>query len=166
MIVVVPLTVVWVPVLAALDATGYEYYLVDVSDSDESYWSLLAGLWRSGDSFAVVEHDVIVEPGSIAALDECAEPWCAFAVRYGAGHHVGLGCAKFTSAFCAKRPTAMGRVGEMSDAKHPQKHWCRLDAWLSKVLAPATPHVHWGPLDHLRDDGGPIAPSHGCLGVR
>lgn len=166
MIVVVPLTVVRVPVLAALDATGYDFSLVDVSDSDESYWSLLAGLWRSGESFTIVEHDVIVEEDSIAGLDECPEQWCAFAVRYGSGQHVGLGCVKFTAAFCAGRPRAMELVGEMSDATHAKKHWCRIDAWLSRVLAPATAHVHPGLLDHVRDDGGPIVPSHGCIGVR
>ena len=54
-------------------------------------------------------------------------------------------------------------IGEHSDAKHPPRHWCRLDAWIFEELTRRGEHRHEHsrskPLGHV----GAQFPSHGCL---
>ena len=74
---------------------GYDPVMADVSHSDEAYWGLLAGLWHKGETFVVVEHDVVVPPNAIDELLACSRPWCSFVVEYFVSDYAGLSCAKF-----------------------------------------------------------------------
>lgn len=51
--------------------------LVYVGLDDYDYGKLIKRLW-SGESFIIVEHDIIVPPGALRELEMCARPWCAF----------------------------------------------------------------------------------------
>ena len=116
-------------------------------------------------SFIIVEHDIVVEPDSLKELELCASPWCSFRMEYFVMGYPGLGCAKFTGNFIKSYPNAIDRVGSMSDPRHPPRHWCRVDGWLSQVLygAGAEQHVHDTLLRHIRDEEGVPYPSHGCV---
>lgn len=152
-------------VLQALHCAAPGYEMFDVSGDDTAYWWLLHELWWKGESFVVVEHDVIVRPDSISELEQCPQPWCAFEVKYGDGSTPGLGCAKFTAEAIAAAPDAMAKVATMSDDEHPPMHWCRLDWWLQHKVLPGfglTQHRHGPPLEHVRDYDGKILPSHDC----
>jgi hypothetical protein len=149
---------------------GWDVAFVDVSGSDEAYWQLLADVWSKGAGFVLIEHDIVVRPGTIDALIACERPWCSYEVPYVGRLYAGLSCAKFSAALIARYPDAWELIAELSDEGHPPKHWCRQDSWLqSHVLNPGGEemHVHGPPLLHLRDDTVPsapwaVAPTHGC----
>jgi hypothetical protein len=137
----------------------------DVSGSDDAYWTLLDRLWGEGETFCVVEHDVIARPDALDQLANCSSSWCAFEVPYVGITYAGLSCAKFSSELIARYPDALNAISELSDKEHPAKHWCRLDSWLQGyVLHPGGEHmcVHGPPLEHVRDEDGDSSPSHGC----
>lgn len=159
--VVVPYTKLRIETARALDASGYAWEPVKMTH-DESYWELLADLWAARETFVIVEHDVVIEPGSLRELDECDTWRCSIPIEYMNGPYAGLGCTKFDARTIAARPNALERVAGMSDATHAPKHWCRLDAWLQAVLAGLPLHIHSGVLDHMRDTAT-ISPSHGCI---
>lgn len=146
----------------ALMRAGAELDLetVDVSGSERAYFDLLCSLWADGQTFAIVEHDIIVNRETLLNLAYCDEDWCACPYEYLDTQTYGLGCTKFTSSLIARNPKAMIRVGVLSDAWHPKRHWCRLDAWLQGVILPnagETLHKHETPVTHL---GRGCA--HGC----
>jgi len=147
----------------ALRQTGKLVIYVDVSGSSEAYFDLLHDLWGKGESFIIVEHDVVVHPTALQELEECKYSWCAFPTPYFNGQHVGLGCVKFGSLLLKRFPKAMDQVATMHDPKHPPKHWCRLDTWLqTQVLLTNERHVHAPALRHLRKTET-IHPNHGCM---
>lgn len=140
---------------------GHAQRWYDVSGSDRAYFDLLRGLWNAGGAFTIIEHDVIVHPTAITELDACPEDWCAFPYDYGEwGLTYGLGCVKFSRDLILRNPDALQKVGVLSDARHPKRHWCRLDAFLQGVILPnagETLHRHETPVTHL---GRGCA--HGC----
>lgn len=159
--VVVPFTRLTPSTVAALDATGRRWEPVDVSGSDDAYWTLLDRLWRSGGTFVVVEHDVVVRPGTIDELESCPSEWCAFPTVYLAGAHYGLGCCKFAGALTRRIPDALEQVAAISDGAHGPRHWCRIDAWLTTRVLPAAGArmcQHDTILDHPAGRS-----SHGCI---
>lgn len=165
---IVPHTTLQPDTAAALDATGWKWTPVDVSWHDGAYWSLLATLWDAGETFAIVEHDVIVEPDTLDRLARCPEAWCAHPTPYLHGEHVGMGCVKFTDRLIAARPQAVEEVGDMHDLQHPRRHWCRLDAWLQTMVLPHTGvqrHVHQPALRHVRPYETVPMPTHGCMSL-
>jgi hypothetical protein len=159
--VVVPYTRVHDEVVEALEATGHPYEMVDVSENESSYYELLRAKWAAGETFIIVEHDIIVMRTTFTELEQCPEPWCIVPHRYLGWMHWGLGCVKFTDRLICAVPTAMEEVGSLEDEKHPPKHWCRLDCWLQQRVLPRYgfhSHNHEFALEHL---GEGVA--HGCL---
>lgn len=148
----------------ALADTGWKWSRAYVGHSEEAYWEVLSRLWRIGETFCVVEHDVIVRPDSLSELAQCSSDWCSFEVPYGCGIYAGLSCAKFSAALIARHPDTLEKVGERSDEGHLPKHWCRLDSWLQVVLREKGESmcVHSPPLGHRESVAGYIASSHGC----
>lgn len=126
----------WRPgVTRALDLTGRTWRPAWVNATDSDYFDLLAELWTAGDTFTIVEHDVIVTREALDSFDTCPGDWCASPYPYLWGEpHTGLGCARFRAAILTRHPDLMGVVAEMSDDKHPARHWCRLDAWITNTL--------------------------------
>jgi hypothetical protein len=164
--VIVPYTHIAPGVAEALDATKWQWTGIDVSGSDENYWRVLQTLWQSGETFCIVEHDVLLRPNTLTELDLCESAWCAFPVPYMGGGYAGMACVKFGASLIAACPDALDRVAPLSDASHPPRHWCRLDSWLQYGILPTTGfsrHVHDPPLGHFRPDGGEPWPSHGCI---
>ncbi len=149
---------------APLYDSGCDYELLDVSASDRAYFDLLSARWAAGDSFIVVEHDIVVHASAFYELTRCANDWCGFPHHMGpSGIQYGLGCVKFTAGLIARNPDAMVSVGVMFDGTHPKRHWCRLDAWLQGVILPQRDEVkccHETVVKHLGNGC-----SHGCIPV-
>lgn len=164
--VVVPFTTIAPGVFEALALTGYVFELRDVSGSDSAYCDLLEELWAEGETFTIVEHDIIVRPDTPLELDTCPSPWCGFSVPYFNGVHPGMGCVKFGAELMARAPFAVADAGAMSDDRHPARHWCRLDASLQWMVLPRLQipkHQHPTVLGHYRPYEGRPQPSHGCI---
>lgn len=144
---------------AALDASGYPWIEAEVT-GDAGYWMLLASLWRQGEAFAIVEHDVVPAPGTLASFEACGHDWCSAAYPYLAGTYAGLGCTRFRAGIMARHPDLMDVVGGMSDGAHGPRHWCTIDAWQRVVLTgrgerQCTAHPEAGHPSR--------SPAHGCV---
>lgn len=149
-------------VTSALTAAGAQWEVHDVSGAETAYWTLLAGLWAQRRSVIIVEHDVVVGPDTIRDLIDCPQGWCCAPYGYGPGEGtiVGLGCTKLSGALMVAVPDAVERAGEMSDAKHKPRSWCRLDGNLARVLVDAGRIRCFAhpPVGHLNTRG----PAHNC----
>lgn len=116
--------------------------LVKVGD-DDGYRRMLADAWGSGE-FWVVEQDIIVWPGAIYAMNECAEPWCTLpSLCHGRMMFTTFGCVKFGVAVQKEWP----------DIWDTDKPWFRLDAHFADTLGwpDRVPHFHEPPLIHLNE---------------
>lgn len=73
---------IFVPYSKLVDATlialiGYDYETVETKGL-YGYAKFFRERWQEGQSFINIEHDSVVWPGAIEALQECPEPWCAY----------------------------------------------------------------------------------------
>lgn len=161
--VVVPFTDLSIETRTSLEGSEWDYETVDVSGDDEAYWRLLRDLWDEGETFVVVEHDIVLGAYTLVDLARCEGEWCTCPYPYFHGRYYGLGCAKFSDRLIARVPELMDLVGKMSDADHPPRHWCRLDAWIQRVLAKRSirPCLRHDEVGHVSD----LVPSHGCVSV-
>lgn len=159
----VPYTNLYEETKDALVTAGLPWTGVDVSGSESNYWDLMHQLWASGETFVIVEHDIVVGGASVQLMLECSHLWCACSYPYFMGPYAGLGCTKFEGSLTQAYPHAMDQVGQMFDEQHPMKHWCRIDHWLWTVLHQVGlgRHVHDGTgVGHM--DVQSLS-THGCL---
>jgi hypothetical protein len=78
----------------ALTAQHADVEFADVGGSSHAYFDLFAELWHAGETFMLVEHDIVIAPGTVMALEQCDRAWCAcpIGVTY---RHKGSTCAWF-----------------------------------------------------------------------
>lgn len=131
------------PAALALRAEGLNPEVVIMGD-DLAYGRLLARLWRQGDGFVLVEHDIVPWPGAVSALSSCPEPYCGH--RYQIAGRLGgtLGCVRFSSALIAEHPDLPSRWAGT--------HWSNLDIKLTSGLwdvGVREYHLHEPPVAHL-----------------
>jgi hypothetical protein len=149
--------------LAALRAEGMGEAVHRLEERDDAYWELLLALWTCGDDFVLVEQDIVIWEGAVELLATCPSGWCALPYELYVAHqprlHYGLGCTKFSAAFCQQYPLAIERIGIEGNEMHPPKHWCNLDDRLATYLRGMGAQLctHWPEVDHVH----PV-PSHGC----
>lgn len=164
--VIVPYTRRIKAVTAALDATGYDYEAIDVSESPFKYFYVIKELWSAGEAWINVEHDIIVNPDTFSALEDCPADWDVAAYEYKLmkeGAYAGLGCCKFSEKLIARNPHAMNLDPNWYgwDKSHKPKHWCRVDAMLKENLLNNNERPHAHDLVHHLGDGYPShAPCH------
>ncbi len=89
---------------------------VDVRSSTHAYFAALASWWADGDTFAVLEHDVLCRLDVIAELEACPELWCLYG--YDPMCHPAcqeawrnqLGCTRFRAEILAAVPDAVSGI--------------------------------------------------------
>ncbi len=114
--------------------------LVFVGDDDYAYARLVEALW--GESFILVEHDIVVGPDTLRELIDCPEPWCGFPyLEEPASNPVtGLGCTKLDARLMDVPPWDMTPT------------WGNVDASLIGRIRDErgnVEHRHGPALDHL-----------------
>ena len=125
---------------------------VDVSLSPVAYYAALLDIWAAGETFAVLEHDVVCRPDVIAGLDACPEPWCLYG--YADMCHPEcqeawrnqLGCTRFRAELIRAVPDAVASIPrDMWD-------WHNVCDGLGENLRAAgfTHHWHSPPVEHHR----------------
>lgn len=104
--------------------------------SEAGYFELLSRMWRRGESFINIEHDIVVWPETLTQLAECPFDWCVstYASADWGSQAPKLGCAKFSAKLLAEHPDIMQQVGTIENDGVPARHWAHLDYRLSKVL--------------------------------
>jgi len=132
--IVVPWTREHLECREALEAFHPEY--VNVASDDLAYWRLVRDLWVAGEPFTLVEHDVLVTPETLPALDACPERFCSYSVWMGEGSVAAFGCVRF-------RPVGAWPVEPFE--------WRRLDVETEYALTRLgwQKHVHYPTLMHL-----------------
>lgn len=102
------------PAQDALRDQGVEFEVVDVSADPLEYGRLLRRLWEAGDTFVLVEHDLVPPAGAIAELLDCDRPLCGFDYAGHEGDAVGhsLGVTKFGDELMAIAPDAWKGWGD------------------------------------------------------
>jgi hypothetical protein len=126
----------------------HEAEFVDLTGDDEGYFQLISRLWREGDSFVVVEEDIVPNEEQFTSMLVCNEPWCAGVHKLhdhpdGAPEVWSLGLMKFPTALTERVQIAM-----LAQALAEDKSWYRIDLCLYPVIRLggfSEPHLH-GPV--------------------
>jgi hypothetical protein len=132
--VVMPYTRISVETVDALKATARPFHRHKVGD-DDRYWRLLSGLWAKGGDFAIVEHDIIVNPDTFDTFDDCSSEWCV--APYPFDHRLcsGLGCVRFRGPLLLKFPEILKEVSKRTHPFYPgRRNWRTLDACIRDLL--------------------------------
>jgi len=144
-------------VMIALRATGHTYDMVHVGNSDRDYFDLLSSLWADGETFCIVEHDIVVHPTALDELAACPNDWCGFPHEYMGEVGYWLGCVKFGAGLIERHPDAMVRTGVLFDC-YPKRHWYRLDPRLQTTILAQRGEVKCQHLPEVRHLGSCIPP--------
>lgn len=166
--VLVPFTALRAETIIALGDSDIAYDMVarPITD-DEGYFWALSESWTPSlehmvEPFIVVEHDIVVRPETLRELRDCPEDWCAMPYPYLNDEEAwGMGCVKFTDRLIVRNHQMFLDIGLASDALHPPRHWCTMDAriWAYLNARGEKRHDHPGPaLGHI---GGRTV-THGC----
>lgn len=89
---------------------------VDVSSGPDAYFGAFYGWWARGESFAVIEHDVVCRPDVVEGFEDCPEPWCIHG--YDPYCHIecreawrnALGCTRFRRELIEAVPDAVASI--------------------------------------------------------
>lgn len=139
----------------ALLAYAHDHQLdfVHLDDPEYGYGRLLQQVWAQGETFAIVEHDIVVNPGTIADFDSCPELYCAAPYAWTTQVGPALGCTRFRTELLESVPDAIDQVLATPSAWGEPGHFRQLDVFLMRrVLRDQhglQPHVHLPPVEHL-----------------
>lgn len=125
-----------------MKASGLAVEFVHMPD-DDAYRRELRERWAIGQTFVIVEQDIVPWPGAIEELHSCMGLWCACAYKLFGGYGIfhSFGCAKFSAELIAKLPSVWDEPC----------HWSLLDqrfVFAAQAIG-ETPHSHRPPVIHL-----------------
>lgn len=134
------------PAGSALSVEGVDHHLVVVFD-DLAYGELLSYLWKYGEGFILLEHDVVPFPGAMDKLEECDEDWCVHKYPPAPNKlYYSLGCIKVSSKLIEQTSDAPERFN------WTETRWSNLDSRVYPAIMEKikSPHVHEPPLAHVK----------------
>ncbi len=126
----------------------------DLTGDDQGYFKVVAKLWTKGESFLLLEHDVLATPALLQEMWDCPHEWChAFAWRYSGPVMPGESRPQHpirqreTALFCHKVSGSL--LQRMGAIPRGPVRWTQVDFLLLGWLAQnALAHLH-GPVLHL-----------------
>lgn len=145
-----------------------------IGNDGTGYHEMFCELWRQGQTFAVVEQDILVGAKTLRTLLSCQRPWCGAHYQIGGALNtsVMLGCTKFSASMMKRHPEVPAKLAEFGCAvyatptgshadcgKTSREHdgglprtWVKLDTRVSTVMMELgyKPHRH-GLVEHLHD---------------
>lgn len=132
---IVPYTNLSAATVEALADAREGFECVYVGDTDTEYFDLLRDVWAWGEDFAIVEHDVVVNPDTLQGFRDCPRLWCSAGYRYlrSSSYH-GNGCVRYRREVMQAFPDVLEAAGEYSDAVHHKQHYCSLDSAMQRAL--------------------------------
>lgn len=142
----VPYTFICPDTLVSL--VGHDFTMVHM-DQGDAYPRFLAERWVYGQTFILVEHDIIVPDGAIEALMGCERPWCYHAYTDGDSPAPYFGLVKFGSLLQRAVPRVWQQMVEENPWPH-QPSWQVCDAWLGNYNGTPAPHRHDPDVPNLR----------------
>ena len=123
-------------VIEALPPNTNEFFMND----SHSYPDLLQAMWDIGESFVIVEHDVVAP--DLSEIMECPEDWCAYGYKDDAESF--LGCVKISKKIIETIPHVWRLM--------PNRVWNLCDVHFKDVATKAgfTVHQHYPSLKHIK----------------
>lgn len=113
---------------------------------DYTYAHLIEERWQAGETFIIVEDDILVWPGGIDALLECPEPWCSLKHMIGGGWASNLGCTKFDASLLVGDPWAGESRPVKNECDGPLARMLQARGFVQHFHGPAVLHMnaaHW-----------------------
>jgi len=111
----------------SLRAQAPDAEFIDVSGAGDAYFEAFRSLWLDAtDDLVLVEHDLVLAPGTIAAFEACPEPWCSCHIdsEYrSTGSEAYFQCNRWRREMILSTPHVV-------DIPTMQKFWGTLDAYL------------------------------------
>lgn len=133
------------PAILALRKEGVPHQMWQI-DHEYSYSEMFIELWKEGEDFISLEHDVVPWPGALQELWNCGNPrWCSY--KYPLAPNVlqpALGCIKVSSLVIEAYPL----LWKLWD----NRKWNELDGIVCTALEAVTgsTHIHTPPLAHVK----------------
>lgn len=128
---------------------------VNVGGSDTAYSELVCDLWAAGESFAIVEHDIVVRPDVLEAFATDPAPFIAYPYCWITNVGVALGCNRFSGEFVQAYPTAAAKAANVSGA-YGRGHWREFDYFLIRLILEErygqVPKIGLPPVEHLNPE--------------
>jgi len=126
-----------------------------VGDSETAYSELVCELWARGESFAIVEHDIVPAKGMLDRFASCPELFCAHPYEWSESHlGPALGCNRFSEDFLSAFPRAAEQAASIPGVYGPGS-WREFDYWLTRTVLEdhygQVPHLHLPPVLHLNE---------------
>ncbi len=155
--VIVPAVEADCPAHRALSTEGIEHLTWLVAE-DTDYGKIVNHLWKQGEGFTIIEHDVVPWPGAVDGLERCTEPWCVHwfplapnAIR------PAMGCVRFSTGLVQAHPDL---CDEWEGAL-----WNELDGKVYPTIIDAVghPHRHRPDVAHLKSHVGQADQAAGAL---
>jgi len=128
---------VWLPYTNIQPITRFCFFLQNLSfqewpiDDTNTYSHFFQERWRDKKKFINVEQDTAFWPGSIQAIWNCPEPWCAYGYvldddfNHPAGNAIPyLGLAKFDTSFIEAAP----------DLWDSNPYWLGIDVYMINFI--------------------------------
>lgn len=92
-------------------------------DAEDSYLDYFRARWSARRRFVNIEHDMIVSGGRLAELDECDQPWCAYAYDGCDGQFPWFGAVKFEPEIMDVLPGVWDELWEWAHAEPSSDQW-------------------------------------------
>lgn len=136
-----------------------ETLFVDVSKDEFAYFELMQEMWKAGETFVLVEHDIVPYPTALRQIYDCPHPLCAYEAPhvwrdYSPGTTMkpdddpfiyGLGIVKFGEELMLKHPDHL-------DDPELDRTWIYVDGNLTARLLMRYDykmHYHQPPVMHF-----------------
>jgi len=129
-----------------------------------NYYTLMQRLWKRGETFILLEQDIVPTEAQFYDITICGHDWCGFPYQYASfGLYNGAGFTRFSGRLMAAFPTLITSTKAFDDGVHPPRHWCTLDGWMRELLQKAGIQKvdHSPPVRHLG-----VGSAHGCVEAR
>ena len=126
-----------------VEAAPVDAIWADVSSGPNAYFHLLNQIWAAGQTFALLEHDVVCRPDIINEFETCPEPWCMYiysdlccpGCREAWRNHIG--CTRFRAELMQAVPDAVASIPE------GERDWHNLCDGVGNHLRAAGYSHHW-----------------------
>jgi hypothetical protein len=120
----------------------------------------MTDLWARAESILTLEHDTVPHEDSLAEMEACPKPWCAYAYAGGgsggAGYatYAALGCSKITSTLIRATSQCFSTWGTEKDQGNTPRWWGVCDyrlSWCAALCTDIRPHRHYPDVRHRVD---------------
>lgn len=119
----------------------------DCSGGDDAYFEAVKSMWNQGETFVIVEQDILPWPGALKEIYECSHRFCILwtphwqSINRDGSWTYAHGIVKYGSGLINQIPNYFNEYAETH-------HWSQFD-WNIVATYGSEIHYHWPPVIHL-----------------